>query len=241
MDLSIIIPAYNEHKKIRRDILEASTFLENHNLEGEIIIVDDGSTDYTAESAILADVPSKIKKEVIHYTPNRGKGYAVRQGMQESNGKYIMFIDSGNTVPWEQVSRGIELLQTDQCDIANASRRLPESRIVRPHLKARQITSLIFRRVARILMGIPDWVTDTQCGLKMYKGDIGRRLYAECTTDGFLFDIEILLKALKNNYRIKEFPIDWYADVDSRLAPTRTFMNMLLEMWEITKEMRNYH
>ena len=240
MELSIIIPAYNEHKKIRQDIVGAAAFLEHQHISGEIIIVDDGSTDYTAESAILTQINPDIKKEIIHYTPNRGKGYAVRSGMAASHGEYIMFIDSGSTIPWDHVHRGLDLLRRNRCDIANASRRLPESRIVRPHLKSRQVTSLLFRRVARLLLSIPDRITDSQCGLKMYKGKVGRSLYAHCITDGFLFDIEILLKALKSGHRILEFPIDWYADVDSRLSPSRTLLNTLLEMWEIHKELQNY-
>jgi dolichyl-phosphate beta-glucosyltransferase len=86
-------------------------------------------------------------------------------------------------------------------------------------------------------MKIPAEFTDTQCGFKIYKGDVARQLYGECATDGFAFEIEIIMRAQKKGYRIKEFPIDWTCDRDSRLSPTRSFWRILLELITIKQIM----
>jgi len=88
-------------------------------------------------------------------------------------------------------------------------------------------------------MGIPAEFTDTQCGFKMYKGDVARHLYAEAVTDGFTFDIEIIMRAQREGYRIKEFPIDWTCDRDSRLSPTRSSWRVLSELLTIRRIMSN--
>ena len=86
-------------------------------------------------------------------------------------------------------------------------------------------------------MKVPAEYTDTQCGFKIYKGDAARHLYGECITDGFIFDIEIILRARKEGYHIQEFPIDWTCDPDSRLSPTRNLRRVLTELWTIRQIM----
>lgn len=235
MNLSIIIPAYNESKKITQDIVAAARFLETHFLSGEILIVDDGSEDDTAVVAQNVVVIPKIQLHVIRYGDHKGKGYAVRTGMIKSKGDIVMFIDSGLCVPYDNVLRGLRLLKSGTCKIAHGSRFLPESKIVKPHIKSRQLSSWLFRNFLTYVVGIPAELTDTQCGLKMYPGEIGRRLYEQCQTDGFMFDIEIILRALKQGLRIKEFPIEWTADHDSRLSQMRMPLHVLYEIIKIKK------
>jgi len=235
MDISIVIPVFEESTKIGVDISAASLFLINNSLSGEIIVVDDGSRDNTAEIAKNTKIPPGIRLDVIRYRKNMGKGYAIRTGMQSSSGDIVMFIDSGNCVPYDHVLHGLELLKEDRCDIAHGSRYLPESRILKPHKWTRQISSYIFRKFLTIFMKIPAELTDTQCGLKMYKGDIGRSLYSQCITDGFMLDMEVILRAELAGNRIKEFAIDWTADADSRLSLSRVPANMIAELLRIKK------
>ena len=237
MDLSIIIPAFEESKKIARDIEEGAAFLEAHNLSGQIIVIDDGSTDNTAEAAKNIAVPPNVQLNVIRYETHRGKGYAVRTGIKHSSGEYVMFADSGSCVPYEDTLRGLELLKSNACDIAHGSRKMRECHIEKTQSLYRRICSGIFHWFVIHDMKIPAEFTDTQCGFKMYKGDVARHLYGEAITDGFSFDIEIIMRAQKEGYRIREFPIDWTCDRDSRLSPTRSSWHVLSELLTIRRTM----
>jgi dolichyl-phosphate beta-glucosyltransferase len=257
MDLSIVIPAFEESKKIARDVAEAAAFLETHDFTGQIIVVDDGSKDNTAETAKntismldagysilengeprIQNPKSRIQLDVIRYEVHRGKGYAVRTGIKHSSGEYVMFADSGSCVPYEDTLRGLEMLKSDACDIAHGSRKMRECHIEKTQSLYRRICSAIFHWFVIHDMKIPAEFTDTQCGFKMYKGDVARHLYGEAVTDGFSFDIEIIMRAQKEGYRIREFPIDWTCDRDSRLSPTRSSWRVLSELLRIRRTLR---
>jgi dolichyl-phosphate beta-glucosyltransferase len=235
MDLSIVIPAYNESHKIARDVEAAAAFLNDNHFAGQIIIVDDGSKDNTAESAGSVKIPQNIKLEVIRYEQHRGKGYAVREGMEQTTGEYVMFADSGCCVPYQNTMRALDLLKSGECDIAHGSRKIQGCHIDTPQNLYRRVCSKIFHWYAVHSMKVPDELTDTQCGFKIYRGDVARHLYGECVTDGFAFDIEIIIRAQKEGYRIKEFPLDWTCDPDSRLSPTRSLRYVLTELRTIRR------
>ena len=235
MDLSIVIPAFEESRKIARDIKKAADFLDGSHIKGEVIIVDDCSGDNTAQAANNTKVPPSVTLKVISYQPHRGKGYAVRTGMKASSGDYAMFADSGLCVPYEDALRGLELLKADTCDIAHGSRKMRGCHIEKPQSIYRRICSKMFHWLVIHDMKVPAEFTDTQCGFKIYKGDVARHLYGECITDGFTFDIEIIMRAQKEGYRIKEFPIDWTCDRDTRLSPTRSSFRVLCELLAIRR------
>ncbi len=235
VDLSIVIPALDEGKKIGRDVEAAATFLEGNHLAGEIIVVDDGSKDNTAEAAKNVEIFSGATLKVVRYEHHRGKGYAVRRGIKETSGEYVMFADSGCCVPYEDVLRGLGLLKSGACDIAHGSRKMRGCKIQKTQSRYRRICSRIFHWFVIYGMKIPAEFTDTQCGFKMYRGDVARHLYDECITDGFMFDIEIIMRAQKEGYRIKEFPVDWSCDRDSRLSPTRSLWRVLFELMTIKR------
>lgn len=230
MYLSIVIPAYNEGKKIAQDIIAASRFLKTNFFSGEIIIVDDGSRDNTFAVVKKIKIASEIPIHVIRYQAHRGKGYAIRTGILTSKGEFVLFIDSGHCVPYDNILRGLHILRDGICDVAHASRFLPESKILKPHTLSRRISSRLFRKFLIFFLNIPSELTDTQCGLKIYRGEVARTLYRQCRTDGFIFDIEIILRALKQGFRIKEFPIEWTADHDSRLSLMRIPLRLLIEL-----------
>jgi len=235
MDLSIVIPAFEESKKISRDIESAAKFLESSHLAGEIIVVDDGSKDNTSEAAETVKIPPQVTRRVIRCQKHHGKGYAVRTGIMESKGEYVMFADSGCCVPYEDALQGLELLKNGQCDIAHGSRKMQGCHIGKAQSLYRRICSRIFHWYVIVRMKIPSELTDTQCGFKIYRGDAARNLYGESTTDGFAFDIEIIMLAQKKGCRIKEFPIRWSCDRDSRLSPTRSVWHILSELANIKR------
>ena len=238
MDLSIIIPAFREGKKVAHDVEAAARFLVEHDLRGEIIVVDDGSPDDTEEAALQAEVPPGVERHVIRYTPNRGKGYALRTGMSQTHGEVIMFADVGQCVPLENALRGIEAIRNGECEIAHGSRKLPDSVLDRRQRLYRRMLSWLFRKVAGAWMGVPGRLTDTQCGFKIYRGDVGRELYAACRTDGFMFDLEVLLRALQKGYRVTEFPVEWRCDRDSRLKPARGAGHTFKELRRIKRDLQ---
>jgi len=235
MYLSIVIPALNESKKIARDIKMAAVFLEGNKFEGEIIVVDDGSTDGTGEVAKSVKVPPGVTLKVIRYQQHRGKGYAVRQGIKQTSGEYVMFADSGYCVPYGNALLGLEILKDGTCDIAHGSRKLLESDIRKEQPWCRRISSRLFKWLINKLLQIPRGLTDTQCGFKIYKGEVARQLYSQCISDGFMFDIEIILQAQKQGYQIKEFPIEWVCDLDSRLSLTHTPWPVICELRAIKR------
>ncbi len=235
MDLSIVIPAFKESEKIAADIKAAATFLQSNQLDGEIIVVDDGSTDDTAKIAKSTSISSSVILKVLSYQANRGKGYAVRTGMRETNGEYVMFADSGCCVPYRNVSQGLDMLKSQVCEIAHGSRKLMQSNIQRSQSMYRRICSGFFKWLINKILPLPPEITDSQCGFKIYRGDVARQLYAQCISDGFMFDIEIILRAQKQGYRIKEFSIQWTCDLDSRVSLTRAAWPILSELIAIKR------
>lgn len=236
MELSIVMPAFNERNKIARDVEAAGQFIERENLRGEIIVVDDGSDDDTATIAQKISAPASVTLHVMRNARHRGKGFAVRTGILQSRGEFVLFADSGLPVPFENALRGLRLLREESCDLAHASRRLPGSLIRRAQPWQRRLFSTIFRRLAILFLKIPARLTDTQCGSKIYRGEVARELYAQCRAEGFMFDVEIILRALQQGYRIEEFPVEWTCDPDSRLSVTRSPWSILRELFDIKKE-----
>src|SRR4030042_186641 len=235
MELSVIIPVFNEEQKIRHDIIAASNFLSSYNMRGEIIVVDDGSTDKTSETASQTTVYEGINLKVIQYSKHIGKGFAVKTGILEAGSEMVMFIDSGNCVPYANILRGIKLLKEGQCEIAHGSRFLTMSMIRSSRKPKRILASHLFRKYIRLHSPLLKDLTDTQCGLKIYSGTVAHELYAECITKGFMFDIEIILRARGKGYRIMEFPIEWTSDPDSRLSVSKTFKKIFRELRIIRK------
>jgi dolichyl-phosphate beta-glucosyltransferase len=238
MDLSIIIPVFNESKKIKVDICSALKLFEKEGMNGEIIVVDDGSTDGTSDVTAEFEVGQGNQVRTIRLPEHKGKGCAVREGIKSSKSNFVMFADSGSCVPYENVLIGLELIKSGECEIANGSRKLKESKISTPQGLHRRIYSRVFRKLLAFYLKIPAELTDTQCGFKIYQGEIGRKLYSECISDGFIFDVEIILRALKQGYKIKEFPVEWTCDKDSRISLRRNFWKLYTELKKIKNVLR---
>ena len=222
MDLSIVIPAYEENLKIQDDILSADNFLKQNRIVGEIIVVDDGSIDNTFESANSLKSETSSNLTIIKLTSNIGKGGAVSEGMKISKGDIVMYADAGLTVPYESALIGIDLIKTGKCDLANGSRKMNNSKIIKGQDFDRRFISNIFGFLVKSLLNIPKEMTDTQCGFKVYKGIVARELFQKLNITGFLFEIEIILLALKKDYKIVEFPVTWKCDRDSRLSISKS-------------------
>lgn len=236
VDLSIVIPAYNEAHKIARDIRASHEFLVSNGLSGEIIVADDGSPDGTAATAREFAASERMEVKVLALD-HRGKGWAVREGMKASCGDFAMFADSGLCIPFADALPMIDGIRAGRCEIAHGSRKMKGSVIDRSQSLYRRVLSWGFRRAVLVYMNLPGHLTDTQCGFKAYRGDVARELYGQCRTDGFMFDLEILMRARKKGYRVAEFPVHWACDPDSRLRPAKILGSTISELRRVKQLM----
>ena len=200
ISLSVVIPAYNVEDSVLSVISNISKILNSNGLSYEIIVVNDGSTDNTWQ------VLQNVKKEnynliVLSYKQNKGKGYAVRKGILESKGKFVMYVDGDLDINTQIIREYLDELSN--YDILIASKNHPESKI--QSAQSRQILSRIFNSIVRIFTGIK--IKDTQAGLKVGNGEIFRKIFGIMSIDGFAFDVEFLTIACILNAKIMEMPI----------------------------------
>ena len=239
-ELTIIIPAFNESRKIAADILAADKFLSSEGISGEIIVVDDGSADDTADIARKTGQSIQSDSIVEQLGRNLGKGRAVRCGILKSRGEFVVFVDSGCCIPYREIKRGVELIRSGQCQIAHGSRKMKNCHIIQPQSPYRKICSQLFHWfLIRDIKKLSN-LTDTQCGFKVYLGSVARTLYAESQIDGFMFDVEVILLALSGGHTICEFPVDWSWDPDSRLKPGHEAIRVLTDLIKLKRQFRSF-
>lgn len=240
IEYSIIIPAFNEAGKIVRDMEAADEFLASKGFVGEIIVVDDGSRDGTGQQAKKAGRDLRCECVVESLPSNRGKGCAVRHGILKSRGRIVVFADSGLCVPYHEIELGVSLIESGQCQIAHGSRKLDSHHILqRPSLYRRICSGLFHWFLIHDIKRLGN-LTDTQCGFKVYEGDVARQLYGQSTLDGFMFDVEIVLLALSAGHTIGEFPVSWTCDLDSRLKPARETFRVLSDLIRVKHRFRAF-
>jgi dolichyl-phosphate beta-glucosyltransferase len=227
--LSVVIPAYNEAERIRTTLKKIHNYLLTKNYRSEIIIVDDGSYDNTR------DVVKEIAQEnpnvrLLENGVNRGKGYSVKTGVSDSHGKIILFSDADLSTPIQEVSN-LEYWLHNGYDIAIGSRALTGSEILVRQPRYRECMGKIFNRLVQLLA--VSGIKDTQCGFKLFTQKAARWLFTKQTVYGFGFDVEILLIASKNGYRIKEVPVTWINSPDSRVHIVKDSLTMLRDLVRI--------
>jgi len=222
--LTLVLPAYNEARRIEESLGRCAEFFRDRDLTAEIILADDGSTDATADvfhRAKLTHGHLGLAFKVLRL-PHRGKGAAVRAGMEAATGDPIVFLDADLTIPVEIIDVFMDALDTG-ADIAIASRYVAGSVVDRPWW--RRVMGDVFRAVVHLL--VPTNIRDTQCGGKMYTAEAAKDLFAKQRLNGFAFDAEVLFLARRAGYTVREIPfalrqhgetrIDFLADTPKML------------------------
>lgn len=229
-ELSLVIPAYNEGSKIPRDLEALTGYLEGRGMPYEIIVVDDGSEDSTS-TAVAGFAEGRENIVLLRNEKNRGKGFSVRRGVLASRGKYVAYLDAGLCVPPSGIDEALSHLRNG-FDVALGSRGLSDSRIVRKQPWYRIAGSRLHAQIVWRIMGLSS-IKDTQCGFKFFSRQAARDLFTGLKTEGFMFDIELLGKAARRGLRIKEFPVQWSNDPDTRFRPVAGSFRNLLELLRI--------
>lgn len=228
--LSIVLPVYNEEKKLERDIGIIFDHFLKQPYSFEMIVVNDGSSDQTLQKAERLKAKHKNLK-VISYERNRGKGYAVKTGILETQGDYVLFADAGGCVAYSELEKGLTLLQNGS-DIAIASRALPDSELVLKNRWYRTLGGNLFWILIRFFLGIKG-LRDTQCGFKIFRREPAQKIFSLQRIEGFMFDVEWILNAQKFGYKIQEFPVRWICDRDSRFHPFPGAFRVLFDLIRI--------
>lgn len=228
--MSIVIPAYNEEKRIAGSLSDTCAYMTGFGMEYEIIVVDDGSSDGTGRivDRIAKDAPSV---RLVRYEKNRGKGHALRTGVLVTKGDFVLVMDADLSTPMEELRKLMPCVSDGGFDIAIGSRALALSDIIKKQPWWRRGMGKTFNKIVKIL--VIGGFSDTQCGFKLFKGDVARSLFREAKIDRFAYDVEILALAGRNGYGIKEVPIRWINSPESRVDPVKDSLQMLADLVRI--------
>lgn len=230
--VSVIIPAYNEERRLPDSLRRVTAFVQTQPYAIEVIVVDDGSQDATA--AIVEEFAGQYPFVKLIRNPHGGKGAAVRQGISQGQGQYLVISDTDLAVPIEQLPRFLPP-QLDRYDVAIASREVKGARRFNEpyyrHLMGR-VYNLLVRWIA-----VPG-IQDTQCGFKAFHHQVAHHIFPCQTIDGWGFDVEILFIALRFAYRVVEVPVDWYYGAESKIHPARDTFRMVRELLLVRRNAR---
>jgi glycosyltransferase involved in cell wall biosynthesis len=226
VDLSIIVPAYNEEHRIPPTLDRLHRYLSAQPLRYEIVVVDDGSRDNTCGVVTLA--MARIPRlRLVRQSPNRGKGAAVRLGMLEARGQLRVMSDADGSMPPEQLPKLLAPIIRCEAQISIGSRYVAGAKTDQKQPFYRVLWSRLANRV--IQRSLVPGVRDTQCGFKAFTAEAARDLFAYGRIDGWAFDLEILALAKRRGYAIAEVGVEWSDDGRSRVNP-------LKDMWKVIRE-----
>lgn len=226
---SIVIPAYNEGARLGATLERILTFVLHQGWNAEIIVVNDGSSDNTAEIARGYANHSKLLR-LIENPGNRGKGYSVRSGVLHARGSIVLFTDADLSSPIEEATKLLLAIEAG-ADIAIGSRWLHTELQTQRQSLARQILGRVFNRFLRILFGLD--FKDTQCGFKAFRRRAARALFSIQKIEGWGFDPEILFLAHRYGFSVTEIPVLWGHDSRTRIHPLADGSRMVSEMLRI--------
>jgi len=232
--LSVVIPTYNETRRLAVPLRAIAEQLAGLGHPVEIVIADDGSTDGTFEQiqALAAEWPVPVR--AVRYERNRGKGYALKVGFAHARGERILFTDIDLATPFDELA-ALEAALGAGCDIAVGSRKLAgaEIRVHQPWLRERM--GKVFTWLVRTFLTD---VSDATCGFKLFRGDVGRELFAHLRIEDWAFDAELLLLARRRGLRVVEVPVRWEDQPGTKVRLLRDAWSSLVGLMRISWYLR---
>lgn len=226
-ELSIIIPAYNEEKRLPASLERILAYLDKRPTRAEIIVVNDGSADGTA--GVVQQFQQRYPElRLLSNERNRGKGFSVRTGMLEARGELALFTDADLSTPIDEVDKLLAAIREQGYDGAIGSRALDRSLIEVHESRFRELAGVIFNRLVRLITGMP--FADTQCGFKAFQREKGRIVFEQQRTEGFGFDPEILFLARRHGLKVAEIPVHWKYDAATKVRMVSDSLGMFAEL-----------
>ena len=227
IELSIIVPAYNEATRIPKFLGNLLEFARKNLESHEIIVVNDGSKDRTKE-IVLNIIQGDKRAKLISYNDNMGKGHAVLQGVLKAKGKFILFIDADGSIKPQEILNLHGIYQKYNYDIVIGSRISTLSNITDPQPLSRRLLSKIFNLYSNVLFQIK--INDLLCGFKGFSRDVALQIFKNLKAYRWEFDVELLYKARKNGIKVYQLPIEWKHEEGSKMKiydPIFIFLNLL--------------
>lgn len=229
-DVSVVVPAYNEADRLAGTLPRLIALVDDGSTE--VIVVDDGSVDATAE-IVTAAFGSHPRLHVLRLERNRGKGAAVRAGVLAATGHSIVFMDADLATELTHLSLLLRTL--DRADVVVGSRAVDGSRVI-DAAASRALMGRVFNAMTRRLTGIP--VRDTQCGFKAFRADAARTVFSLSSVDGFAFDVEVLTLAKRLGLEVEEVPVTWRSVPGTKVRPAVDSVKMMRDLIRIAVRWR---
>jgi glycosyltransferase involved in cell wall biosynthesis len=228
VELSIVIPAYNEEKRLPPTLEKIAAWIAAKGITAEVLVVDDGSTDGTAR--VVESYKSSLASiRLLGNGRNFGKGYSVRHGMREARGRIGLFTDADLSAPIEEADKLLAALGT--ADVAFGSRALNRKLISVHQSRLRELAGILFNKLVQLVLWIP--FVDTQCGFKAFRMESACILFEQQRIERFGFDPELLYLARHHGLRAVEIPVRWAHHPETKVHVYRDSLRMLLELFTI--------
>jgi dolichyl-phosphate beta-glucosyltransferase len=225
---SLVIPAFNEHSRIETCVRRVAEWTRTRpgDADWEVILVDDGSADGTAALARAVAQEEKLDLQVLAYDANRGKGAAIRVGVLASTGDAVLISDTDLSTPLSEWQKLAEQLPTHP--VAIGSRALQDDLVRKRQAFHRVLLGRAGNHIIQFFT-VPG-IQDTQCGFKLFRGDVARELFAQALVDRFAWDVEILYLARRRGLAIAEVPVLWFNSPESKV---RVFRDAIQTLWDV--------
>ncbi len=229
--VSIVIPAYNEEKRIPGFLDDVRKYLDGKKEKIEVLVVDDGSKDGTA--SVVENISSLDPRvRLVRQIPNQGKGAAVKRGVLEAKGDFVVFADADGATPIVELDKFLPVAEKGD-DVLVGSRKAGAGSVERQRDFIRSLMGFTFYKIVNFF-AVPA-IKDTQCGFKLFRRDVAKKLFGSCAEKGWAFDVELLYLAQMRGFKITEIPVNWHEVEGSKVNPLKDSIKMFIAIFRIRR------